>query len=86
MLRMDLSWRRSADPGESPVYKPAKLHDTGPEEAGAEAAEGAEDLVGSAVARGTSLEDAVLGVLLDELGTEWTGLHAENRWGSVPGS
>lgn len=81
VLRMDLSWRRSADVGESPVYKSARLDDAGAEEAGAEAAEGAEDSVGSTVARGTSLEDAVLGVLLDELGTEWAGLHAENRWG-----
>lgn len=49
--------------------------------------EGGEDIVGEDVTRsatiavGTSLEQAVLDTMLADLGPEWTGLHAENRYG-----
>lgn len=54
---------------------------TGADGCRSEAEEGGKPGIVPSPTRGTSLEDAVLDAMLAELGSEWTGLHAENRLG-----
>ncbi|CAN0091155.1 unnamed protein product, partial [Scytosiphon promiscuus] len=70
VMSLDLSWRRAGASGGSAysmVPKPLE-------------ADKGEDLKGAGkIAPGTSLEQAVLDTMLEELGPGWNGLHSENR-------